>query len=116
MINRTHKYVQEINTKFKTKTIITVSHGDPIVGLQKYFKSFDWCTQKNDFYIQNSEFRINYFDNTTQKEIDLHRPHVDNYRFNIDDKIYHRIPEVMDCWFESGSMPFGQVGFIKKKD
>jgi isoleucyl-tRNA synthetase len=57
----------------------------------------------------SQKIRVHYFDNDTQKEIDLHRPHVDNYRFNIAGKTYHRIPEVLDCWFESGSMPFGQV-------
>jgi isoleucyl-tRNA synthetase len=64
----------------------------------------------------SQRIKIHYFDNDTKKELDLHRPHVDNYRFNIDGKTYHRIPEVMDCWFESGSMPFGQVGYIRRKD
>ena len=113
---RTEKYILDTNEKFKTKTIITVSHWYTIVGLQKYFRKFDYRERKKEYYLKNCEMKIHYFDNTTHNEIDLHRPHVDSYRFNIDWKIYHRIPEVMDCRFESGSMPFGQVWFIKRKD
>jgi len=43
--------------------------------------------------------------------MDLHKPYVDSYRFKKWNKEYRRIPEVMDCWFESGSMPFGQCGY-----
>jgi len=39
---------------------------------------------------------------------DLHRPTVDGIVINKDGKVYRRVPEVFDCWFESGSMPFSQ--------
>ncbi|MEY4605945.1 MAG: isoleucyl-tRNA synthetase, partial [Actinomycetota bacterium] len=47
---------------------------------------------------------------------DLHRPHIDNLvRPNPDDptgkSMMRRVPEVLDCWFESGSMPFAQVHY-----
>ena len=47
---------------------------------------------------------------------DLHRPHVDELvRPNPDDptgaSMMRRVPEVLDCWFESGSMPFAQVHY-----
>jgi len=47
---------------------------------------------------------------------DLHRPAVDNLvRPNPDDptgrSMMRRVPEVLDCWFESGSMPFAQVHY-----
>lgn len=42
--------------------------------------------------------------------IDLHRPHVDNIHFNCDEcgGIMTRVTEVIDCWFDSGAMPFAQ--------
>jgi isoleucyl-tRNA synthetase len=46
------------------------------------------------------------------KQVDLHKPYVDNYWFEIEGNIYKRIPEVMDCWFESGAMPFGQANYL----
>ena len=47
---------------------------------------------------------------------DLHRPYVDELtRPNPDDptgrSTMRRVPEVLDCWFESGSMPFAQVHY-----
>ena len=47
---------------------------------------------------------------------ELHRPHVDDLvRPNPDDptgkSMMRRVPEVLDCWFESGSMPFAQVHY-----
>ena len=42
---------------------------------------------------------------------DYHRPWVDDVTFTIDDVIYRRIDKVLDCWFESGSMPFAQFHY-----
>lgn len=53
---------------------------------------------------------------------DLHRPHIDNLtRPNPDDptgnSTMRRVPEVLDCWFESGSMPYAQVHYpFENKD
>ncbi len=43
-----------------------------------------------------------------QKATDLHKHHVDKITFALDGKTYRRTPEVLDCWFESGSMPYAQ--------
>ena len=47
---------------------------------------------------------------TGVKVDDLHREYVDSLDFTIDGEegTYQRIPEVFDCWFESGSMPYAQ--------
>lgn len=42
---------------------------------------------------------------------DYHRPWVDDITFDIDGVHYTRIDKVMDCWFESGSMPFAQLHY-----
>ncbi|MCA9381977.1 class I tRNA ligase family protein, partial [Candidatus Dojkabacteria bacterium] len=46
-----------------------------------------------------------------QKVEDLHRPYIDEITIEKDGKVYTRIPEVLDCWMESGSMPFAQVHY-----
>lgn len=45
-----------------------------------------------------------------QKIDDLHRPGIDEVEFKCDQcgGVMKRVPEVLDCWFESGSMPFAQ--------
>ena len=43
-------------------------------------------------------------------DIELHRPYIDNVTITCPHcgKQMHRVPEVIDCWFDSGSMPFAQ--------
>ncbi|MCI9596220.1 MAG: isoleucine--tRNA ligase [Firmicutes bacterium] len=47
---------------------------------------------------------------TIDETIELHRPYVDDVHLTCPEcgKSMSRIPEVMDCWFDSGSMPFAQ--------
>lgn len=42
---------------------------------------------------------------------DYHRPWIDDVTFEIDGVKYQRIDKVLDCWFESGSMPFAQFHY-----
>ncbi len=42
---------------------------------------------------------------------DYHRPWVDAIEFDIDGEHFKRIDKVLDCWFESGSMPFAQLHY-----
>jgi isoleucyl-tRNA synthetase len=46
-------------------------------------------------------------------DIDPHRPFIDDITFTIDGQpgTYRRVPEVIDAWFDSGSMPFAQWGY-----
>ena len=39
---------------------------------------------------------------------DLHKHFVDKIEFEKDGEKFKRVPEVLDCWFESGSMPYAQ--------
>jgi len=43
-------------------------------------------------------------------DIELHRPYIDKVTIKCPDcgQEMHRVPEVIDCWFDSGSMPFAQ--------
>ncbi len=44
------------------------------------------------------------------EDIELHRPYIDEVTVKCPHcgKTMHRVPEVIDCWFDSGSMPFAQ--------
>jgi isoleucyl-tRNA synthetase len=50
---------------------------------------------------------------TGKKINDLHREYVDDLDFTVpgEEGVYKRIPEVLDCWFESGSMPYAQLHY-----
>jgi isoleucyl-tRNA synthetase len=46
-------------------------------------------------------------------KIDLHKPYVDDITLKCDkcNSLMHRVPEVIDCWFDSGSMPYAQFHY-----
>ncbi|MCR5545005.1 MAG: isoleucine--tRNA ligase [Lachnospiraceae bacterium] len=48
--------------------------------------------------------------NPENAKVELHRPYIDEVTFTCPDcgKTMRRVPEVIDCWFDSGAMPFAQ--------
>ncbi len=47
---------------------------------------------------------------------DLHKHHLDKVVITKNGKTYKRTPEVLDCWFESGAMPYAQVHWMGGAD
>ncbi len=105
---RLENFLAEINKNYKNKNIIVVSHGDPI---QMFFgitngKEIEEIYQ-DDWYPKRGSSTITY-----SRPIDLHRPYIDKIEFNCScGEKMRRVPEVFDCWFESGAMPYAQVHY-----
>ena len=51
-----------------------------------------------------------------EKVTDLHKHFIDRIVIRKDGRTYHRTPEVLDCWFESGSMPYAQQHYMGEGD
>ena len=51
--------------------------------------------------------------NDVPDDIELHKPYIDEITIKCDKcgKDMHRVPDVIDCWFDSGSMPFAQYHY-----
>ncbi len=52
-----------------------------------------------------------YAKNLPKGEVDLHKDYLDRVKLEINGEEYMRIPEVLDCWFESGGMTFAQFHY-----
>ncbi len=50
-------------------------------------------------------------------KLDPHRPFVDDIKFSCSEcsSVMARVPEVIDCWYDSGAMPFAQWGYPHKE-
>ncbi|MGZ8800830.1 MAG: isoleucine--tRNA ligase [Aeromicrobium sp.] len=57
--------------------------------------------------------RLSEYTGRDLSDLDPHRPYIDDITFEIEGTpgTYRRVPEVIDAWFDSGSMPFAQWGY-----
>lgn len=96
--------VADINSQNKGETILVVSHGDPLYVL--YLR----LAGVTEYVGRESDMAYPMEAVVTEKEVtlfDFHRPYIDEITFTCAcGGQMHRIPEVVDCWFESASMPF----------
>ncbi|NVP17464.1 isoleucine--tRNA ligase [Candidatus Gracilibacteria bacterium] len=72
----------------------------------------------NKDFGQIKEVNGKYYYTDTGKEVDLHKHFVDNIKIKNPKtgNTLNRIPEVLDCWFESGAMPYASKHFPFEKD
>ncbi|MBQ6437866.1 isoleucine--tRNA ligase [bacterium] len=63
-----------------------------------------WQTQAGEFMCVHSRAELEEL--TGQKVPDLHKHKIDGMTITKDGQVYRRVPQVLDCWFESGSMPY----------
>lgn len=74
-----------------------------------------WRSEDGDIIVISS---IQDLEKRVGKPItDLHRHYIDDLTFVENGREYRRVPEVFDCWFESGSMPYAQDHYpFEKKE
>ncbi len=67
-----------------------------------------WHDGEGDFICIGSRQQLETLAGRSLAETDLHRPQIDEITFAVDGKTYTRVPEVIDCWFDSGAMTYAQ--------
>ena len=69
-----------------------------------------WTDGEGDFICVGSLAELESLCGHALQDLDLHRPAVDGIVFTHPDngRSYHRVPEVIDCWFDSGAMSYAQ--------
>lgn len=116
---RMAELLYEIESKYKNKNILIISHNGPLQMLQAtaHCISKQQCSNKleeDEFDVRNAEIREILFTplpHNENYELDLHRPYIDDIVLKQGNVRLKRIPDVLDCWFESGSMPYGQFHY-----
>jgi len=112
----------DIEKQYEGKTIVIVSHEMPLTILEWTLeglplkeilaKRFAGKIKKiATGAIRQLEYKTLPFND--EMEIDLHRPFVDDIKFQCPKcgGQMERVKEVLDCWFDSGSMPFAGAGW-----
>lgn len=109
VITRGEQFILDMQNRYPGKTIAFFSHN----GFGKVFFSHiknnpSLLTKR----IHNCEIIPFYIDKNTGKELNLHRPYIDRIELpGKDGKNLRRIPEVLDVWMDSASMPYAQVHY-----
>lgn len=111
---RVFSLLSDLEKKYTGKKILIVSHEYP---LRVLYAAAQGLSNEEMFKMQGEENFISYAEVRTMAyknvprndtgELDFHRPYVDEVSLVCGcGKKLRRIPDVFDCWFESGSMPF----------
>ena len=67
-----------------------------------------WTNGQGDYVCVGSVAELEELSGKTLSDLDLHRPAVDEITFEQDGRTWRRVPEVIDCWFDSGAMSYAQ--------
>ena len=72
-----------------------------------------WTDGDGDFVCIGSITELEELSGRSLTELDLHRPAIDEISFVHPDngREYHRVPDVIDCWFDSGAMSYAQFHY-----
>ena len=111
-------FIADVDARETGKTIIVVSHGIASESLKAAVVGADetasWRIIRGEKqgYAESYEFEWAQLPRNDRLELDLHRPYIDTIILRDDEgREYERIPEVVDCWVESGSMPFAEYHY-----
>ncbi len=69
-----------------------------------------WTCECGHMHVIGSIEELKRMGNNVPDDIELHRPYIDQVTLTCPEcgGVMHRVPEVIDCWYDSGSMPFAQ--------
>jgi isoleucyl-tRNA synthetase len=112
---RAGAFFAEIEAAHQGKNILLVTHKGMIRALKTVAEAMDRDSSMREQVseIENAEvvpLPYQAFPHNDNYELDFHRPYIDEVVLEEDGVQLERVPDVFDCWFESGSMPYAQHG------
>ena len=116
--NRVAEFLYETDKQYKDKNILMVTHEGCVYNSQHVangdtrediVKGKKLCVKTKPGQFVHLNFA--FIPHNDQYELDFHRPYIDEVEFVENGEIYKRLPEVLDVWYDAGSMPFSSVHF-----
>lgn len=114
---RMYKFLLAIDKKYKGKRILIVGHEAPLSlleGAMKGLTDLQIIEFRQKHKLKTGQFRkldFQIWPYDKKGNLDFHRPFVDEIKFYCPrcSGLMERVKDVIDCWFDSGAMPFSQV-------
>lgn len=123
--NRTHvlkrvgEFLYDIDDRYSQKTILVVGHASSTFAFRSVAEGADMERSleiRAQGYMENAQVLAVPFTKLPHNDsytLDYHRPYIDEIKLvDHDGTPLVRVPDVFDCWFESGSMPYAQKHFL----
>jgi isoleucyl-tRNA synthetase len=112
-------FLYSLEKKYEGKNILIVSHDSPLFLLKA---AADGLSKKQAIELRGNVDHFNHnatpfalefhpLPHNENYEVEFHRPYIDQIPLVKDGQKLMRVPEVFDCWFESGSMPYGETHY-----
>lgn len=114
---RMAKFLFETDQAYNGKNILIISHEDPLWMLAAGAGGYSWQQAMSlrggrEHFMRTGEVKKIDFTPLPHDDsfkLNFHRPYIDDVKFKCPcGGKMKRVPEVFDCWFESGSMPYGE--------
>ncbi len=120
---RLGEFLFEVERRYAKKQILIVMHEGPsflLESLASHRSIQETIDKKTDEHFLEKggvkELSFVQYPHNADYELDLHRPYIDDVPLgNSLDGEWQRVPDVFDCWFESGSMPYASNEYPKKR-
>ncbi len=114
VIRRSGELLYELERTYQDKNILLVGHASSVFGIEMAAAGADdeqALVARRAGWFKNTEVRHVSFVPLPHNDdyvLDYHRPYIDQIELrDTDGTKLERVVDVFDCWFESGSMPYG---------
>ncbi len=119
LIKRVGEFLYEFDVAHTGEQVLVIGHGSSLFALETAASGADYdqmIALKKRGYLLNVETKPLPFiplPHNDLYQLDYHRPYIDTIQLvDTDGTALVRVPDVFDCWFESGSMPYAQHHFM----
>lgn len=115
LIKRVGEFLYEFDAVVENENVLVIGHGSSLFAFECVAQGANMkqvIAIKKRGYLANAELKLVPFAPVPHNDfyaLDYHRPYIDEITLvDTDGTALVRVPDVFDCWFESGSMPYAQ--------